>query len=108
MYCCRTGRIKCKACEGKCCLKWFTQLTVNFENHVEDFFEKSENLPDDVLRDCNAECTFSEQNFRLDPVNHSELSKEIRKASFDLIQSHLSKFDRIKILQVHLKHFLDY
>ena len=40
-------------------------MIVKFENHENDFIKKSEEIPDESLRHCQAHVTFSEQNERV-------------------------------------------
>lgn len=65
LTCSRSGRVICNNCKGGGRLKWFLQLAVKFVNNKEDYFKKSEIIPDDLLRKCLAKNTFSEQNSRV-------------------------------------------
>ena len=59
------GRNTCSTCDGYKRLKWFVELTVTFKNNVDDYFKKSENIPDKKLRLRKATNTFTEQNLRV-------------------------------------------
>ena len=63
--CHRAGRIQCHCCKGSGKLKWFLQLTVSFKNNEDDFLKKSNVIPDDLIRKCQAHNAFSEQNIRV-------------------------------------------
>jgi hypothetical protein len=63
--CNSSGRIQCTGCAGFGKLKWFIELRVSFENQENDFIKKSEDIPDELLRKCQAHSTFSEQNERV-------------------------------------------
>ena len=55
----------CVTCKGNGRLKWFLQLKVEFKNNREDFFKKSENIPDAELRKCAVKTIYVEQNIRV-------------------------------------------
>jgi hypothetical protein len=63
--CNSSGRIQCSHCSGGGRVKCFIELIVKFENHQDDFIKKSEEIPDESLRHCQAHVTFSEQNERV-------------------------------------------
>lgn len=65
MTCSRTGRVMCKQCQGNGRLKWFLQLTVMFRNNKDDFIKKTEDIPDEKIRNCIAKNTFIENNIRV-------------------------------------------
>ena len=43
---------------------------MHFKNQEDDFFNKSEAIPDKNLRKCEAVSTFSEQNSRVNILKH--------------------------------------
>jgi hypothetical protein len=56
-----SGRTRCTSCNGTGQLKWFIQLTVVFDIQEDDFIKKSEDVPDEKLRNCQAITTFIER-----------------------------------------------
>ncbi len=46
-------------------MKYYLELEVKFENHVEDFIRKIEDVPDDLLRKCAMKSLLIEQNFKV-------------------------------------------
>ncbi|CAF0866937.1 unnamed protein product [Brachionus calyciflorus] len=95
--CGHTGFILCKICSGSGRLKWYLQLTVEFKNNKDDFFSKTEFIPDELLRNCLTKNTFSDTNLRLFPItNHP--NKYINEASSSLLGQHYTKFNQCKIL----------
>lgn len=65
LTCYRKGKINCAACKGWAKLKWYIELEVIFENNVEDFIQKKQPVPDDLLRNCETKSSFFEQNNRV-------------------------------------------
>ena len=113
-----TGRRTCLTCSGSGRLKWFVELKVHFDTQEDDFFKKSEAVPDKELRKCQAIPTFTEQNprvrlmyfqienenvielkvfFKVFAINHHH-EPEVNRASFDLIQNHLNKLQSTRII----------
>lgn len=96
--CHRAGRIECTPCRGNGKLKWFLQLTVKFTNNKNDYLkQQSSQIPDELIRECQAQNIFSEQNVRLYPINHHP-DFDINNASNRLINDHASKFSNSRIL----------
>lgn len=95
--CNSSGRIQCSHCSGAGKVKCFIELIVKFENHENDFIKKSEEIPDESLRHCQAHVTFSEQNQRVYAISHHK-DPMINKASYDIISSHLNKFKYCRII----------
>lgn len=60
-----TGMITCRCCKGSGRLKWYLQLKVEFKNNRDDFFKKSEQIPDELLRKCTSKNIYTEQNIRV-------------------------------------------
>jgi hypothetical protein len=56
------GKITCMTCLGQKKLRWFIELSVNFQSHFDDFIKKSVKIPDDKLRDCLAKCIYKEED----------------------------------------------
>jgi hypothetical protein len=106
--CQRTGRVTCNTCRGSGKLKWFLQLTVTFTNNVDDFLKntssytppngkEAERIPDDMIRDCLAQNTFSEQNVRVFPISHHD-DADVNRASERLINDHNAKFATVRLI----------
>ena len=97
MICHGSCHTSCSKCAGVGRLKWYVELKVHFKNQDDDYFNKSEAIPDKNLRKCEAVSTFSEQNPRVFALNHHQV-QEVNRASFDLIQRHLNALQSAKII----------
>lgn len=96
--CHRLGKIQCNICKSSGKLKWFLQLTIKFENQKNDFLKQNaSNLPDELMRKCQAQNVFSEQNIRVSPLNHHP-DAQINAASSRLLSDHASRFVNSRIL----------
>ncbi|RMZ96223.1 SSUH2 -like protein [Brachionus plicatilis] len=95
--CSRTGYKICRTCAGSGRLRWYLQLIVEFKNNKDDFFSKTEFVPDKLLKKCVVETIFSDTNYRVFPVtNHP--NQYINEASSNLLNQHLNKFSQSRIL----------
>ncbi len=63
--CSSEGYLICNTCNGLSQLMLSVLLTVRFETRVNEYFKKSENIPDDQLKTCDALKIFSEKNSRV-------------------------------------------
>lgn len=55
----------CQSCKGAGRLRWFIQLKVEFKNNRDDYFKKTENIPDSDLLKCKSKNIYTEQNQRV-------------------------------------------
>lgn len=97
--CHRNGRVQCCDCTGSGKLKWYLELTIIYKQHENDFVKQTtcSTVPDELIRKCQSQNIFSEQNTRIYPLNHHP-DFDINNASNRLLSDHSARFINSRIL----------
>lgn len=96
--CSGSGQIKCKTCDGQGNLKGFVELTVTWQNHLEDYISETSAMPKELIRNVSGQVVFQEQMPRVWPINHA-IDPLVNEASNNLVTKHNTAFPNERILQ---------
>ncbi|XP_015787766.1 protein SSUH2 homolog isoform X2 [Tetranychus urticae] len=85
------GMSSCKICSGTGQIKCYIKLTVNWTNHVDDFYIGHEDISNDMVKQVTGQIVFDETSEKVWPINHFP-ENNINKASLDLLNKHVESY----------------
>ncbi|PIK46611.1 hypothetical protein BSL78_16524 [Apostichopus japonicus] len=92
------GRVTCHTCSGRCSLRWYIQLTVQYTNNPEDYILENTDMPDELIRDVSGEVIFEQTLPYVWPISQYQVA-EVNANSMRIVEKHKNSWPSCKTLQ---------